>query len=294
MKTIYTTLFTILFSITILQAQTTIPPTDDLTVHQGDCAPVSGDPSVEILMLANTSGCGGGCYDDILMKFDLASFSGETVGNVTLNLHHFWHNPPGGTTYSKVYAITEDWDETTWDNAIDIEHGSTVYATPSFPVLAINEAGDAYIPEWRSIDITDLVNDWLSGAIENKGLVIIANTGSKPAVFASKNHGNTASHPYLEFDITTSVEDITAISDFAIYPNPATDIVNIKFNTNKKLDVNIAITNSNGQEVKNITSINTINGEFNTSISTEKLPMGVYFITINTNEQTIVKKLFIN
>ena len=74
-------------------------------------------------------------------------------------------------------------------------------------------------------------------------------------------------------NVPTDIESNVA-ENFSIYPNPATDIVNIKSDSNAEL----AIFNATGKEVKRIRT-----NEGSTSINISDLPNGMYFIVIDGN-----------
>lgn len=82
-----------------------------------------------------------------------------------------------------------------------------------------------------------------------------------------------------EYDSTLGLEEVNYTSNsIKLYPNPATDIVNIKTNQTIK---NVTVFNVNGQKVLDIANQSQIN--------ISNLPTGMYFLNINTNQsnQTI-------
>ena len=82
-----------------------------------------------------------------------------------------------------------------------------------------------------------------------------------------------------EYNSTLSVDDISLDENTVkLYPNPATDVVNIKTNHTIK---NVRVFNVNGQKVLDIANQSQIN--------ISNLPTGMYFLNINTNQsnQTI-------
>ena len=89
-----------------------------------------------------------------------------------------------------------------------------------------------------------------------------------------------------------AVGEVLAIDDvfgnnFALYPNPVSDILNINVST-RTADVDYTIVNMVGQQIqKGILSAGT------NEISTEKLTTGIYFITIEdtVNNTRFTKKL---
>lgn len=282
MKNIHTIIiaFILITGIITTQAQTIVAHSDDMTTYQNGCA--AGDPAIDKLWLANFSNAG--CFDNILMKFDLSAYSGETVSNVKLKLYHNWHNPHNSPTPSKIYAINETWNEDTWNHLNNVSHLTTIYAEPTFT----SQLG------WVEIDITDLVNDWLSGSIANEGLVIIPNTGSKLASFHSKEYSDTTLHPYLEFDITTGIKNEISINDFSVFPNPISNKATVEFEINSNQNINISIINSAGQQIQQICNQEYQSGKYSNTFSVDNLPNGLYFLNVESNNQIIIRKLVIN
>ncbi len=272
--------FFLIIGTTAVNAQTTVAPTDDMTTYQNGCA--AGDPAFDKLWLVNFSNAG--CFGNVLMKFDLSAYAGQTVSNVKLKLYHNWHNPHNSPTPTKIYAINETWDEDTWNHLNNVSHLTTIYATPTFT----SQLG------WVEIDITNLVNDWLSGAVVNEGLVIIPNSGSKLASFHSKEFSDATLHPYLEFDITTGINEEISINSFSIFPNPVSSKATVKFEINSNQNINISIVNSTGQQIQQICNQEYPAGKIRNTFSIENLPNGLYFLNIKSNNETIIKKLVVN
>ena len=68
-------------------------------------------------------------------------------------------------------------------------------------------------------------------------------------------------------------------SNFAIYPNPTTDIINIKSKNNVAIN-NVQITDINGRVVNEVN----LKSEANTQINISELTAGVYFLKITTDQ----------
>lgn len=73
--------------------------------------------------------------------------------------------------------------------------------------------------------------------------------------------------------------------DVKLYPNPASDFINISANSGSK----ISVFNVNGIELKHLTSTSTLS-----YISTNELKSGVYFVKVSFGENTVVKQFIIN
>jgi hypothetical protein len=70
-------------------------------------------------------------------------------------------------------------------------------------------------------------------------------------------------------------------SDFNIYPNPTSNVLNIS-NTNNIEINNISISDLNGRVIRNVNGV--------TPINVSDLNAGVYFVTIETTEGKSTKK----
>jgi len=79
--------------------------------------------------------------------------------------------------------------------------------------------------------------------------------------------------------------------DFNIFPNPANDFVNIRFNENTE-NVNIELTNALGQVVYAEVIDNTYSGE-STELNTSNLMPGIYFVKIASEGKLSTQKLII-
>ncbi len=76
----------------------------------------------------------------------------------------------------------------------------------------------------------------------------------------------------------TGIADLTDNSDFIIYPNPASDIINMNVVVEK-----VSVTDAEGIEVKEFA-----NGK---SFNIEEIPAGIYFMKIISGKKTYLKKL---
>ena len=91
--------------------------------------------------------------------------------------------------------------------------------------------------------------------------------------------------PVDGFETLATKEITNSTSDLSIYPNPASNRININLGNNKEI-ANVTITNILGKVVKTTT----MNGE-NTQLSVKELINGVYFVSIETTNKVITKSL---
>jgi para-nitrobenzyl esterase len=85
--------------------------------------------------------------------------------------------------------------------------------------------------------------------------------------------------------ITSTIVNKKQTMDISIHPNPFTNEINIEIPENIK-EARIVILNALGETVAEQKAISYTN-----KISLKKLPLGIYFVRISSNENTITKKI---
>ena len=103
--------------------------------------------------------------------------------------------------------------------------------------------------------------------------------------------------PYTdEFDIrldAVPVDEVQkALSDIHIYPNPAKEAFYIRLNTGVRLPIGIQIYSSNGKQLRTLYK-GVVQGDKTIVVQTEGLSPGLYFIRIQSEFQTITRKITI-
>ena len=77
-------------------------------------------------------------------------------------------------------------------------------------------------------------------------------------------------------------EAVNPMTATRVYPNPATDVLNIEVNASQNAEMNISVYNLMGQNVMN-QNVNLTTGVNTRSISTSELNSGIYFVTVKAN-----------
>ncbi|MCD6162765.1 MAG: DNRLRE domain-containing protein [candidate division Zixibacteria bacterium] len=243
--------------------------------------PDHADPHpTEQLWAANYSPQGH--YERIMMKFDLDDYMGREIESAILNLYRFFGCPSGGITSVDFYHITVDWNEDTWPANVHIQHDNNIWAHHNFSVN-----------DWHQIDITDMVQQWLDGYMENYGFVMQAQSGSKFSKFYSRESSQSY-RPHLAITGISGINEQVDVPDnFTInaYPNPFNNSTTISYNLIKSSDVAVEIYNILGHKVK--TLVNTVQhaGNYQVAWNAADLSSGVYFYTIKVGEIAQTKKL---
>ena len=104
---------------------------------------------------------------------------------------------------------------------------------------------------------------------------------------------------YIKFNkthyttLTSAAEVSKTMNNINVYPNPATQLVNINAGFNENINLlNVTITDITGKEV-NVQSFKNVSGVFKTEIVTSNLNRGLYFITLSVDGVLSSRKLII-
>ncbi|MGD9778752.1 disaggregatase related repeat-containing protein, partial [Methanomethylovorans sp.] len=167
------------------------------------------------------------CRD--LMWFDLSDYkTTDTISKATLSL--YWYYPTGATrtsdTVVEVYRPAAEWDPkyVTWNNRVSgtawstaggswydkngVAQGSTPYASLTFPARTV--PGNKYY----DFDVTQLVQEYVSGKNKNTGLFLKARTESGNYIaFYSSEWTNAAQRPILTVTVGTPAADNAPVAN---------------------------------------------------------------------------------
>jgi len=115
--------------------------------------------------------------------------------------------------------------------------------------------------------------------------VSLSSNGSIVAIGAYLNSGNGTSSGHVRvYDLTAILASDTFVqSNFLVYPNPSSGIINITLENNLQLE-KVSVYNQLGQLVKT--------AETNT-INTLELTQGTYYVEVVTNQGKATKKIII-
>lgn len=110
-------------------------------------------------------------------------------------------------------------------------------------------------------------------------------------------HGNGNNFYLDDFAISGQVvgvnEQILAEDKLRIYPNPTEDIFNLTYSAQEAGKHNIVLRNLVGEEVMSVFNGNMNKQEYKFSIDGSELSKGVYFLTIESNNDRITEKVVI-
>lgn len=93
---------------------------------------------------------------------------------------------------------------------------------------------------------------------------------------------------------TTNVEQTNVMNtSLSTYPNPCSDVMNLKYSLNTQSDVNISIYDMCGHQIKTIVNKQQLAGTHTFEWNTKILSNGVYFVKMTTGQGTITNKIVI-
>jgi lysophospholipase L1-like esterase len=118
-----------------------------------------------------------------LVQFDLSSLSGATVSSAVLNFR--LNNLKAGGNIN-LQLIDEPWSESSVNFASQPDFGATVLAVP----VTTSDVGSVI-----SVDVTQVVQDWISGVQPNHGIRLQASQSIKAEIDSSESAGTPM---YLE------------------------------------------------------------------------------------------------
>lgn len=251
-----------------------LQPTDDMYIDTLTTVPHSPDE----LMVANDPG--EPHINQILMKFDLSPYMGQQIDEAILHLNRFY-GCSHGNTVANFYEITEDWDEDTWPEDTYINHDHNSWCRFTFSTMG-----------WNDIYLTDMIQLWLDGYMENRGMVIEGESGTKLSKIYSKEAPDF--NPYLEILGITGIEETEVVPidfDFNIYPNPFNAVASINYTITKTSSITLELYDILGKKVETLASTIQPAGSYQINWNASEYPSGVYFCRLSIDDNSSVKKI---
>ena len=205
----------------------------------------------------------------------LPGVSVDDKGNVAI-IYNVWSevrvNAETNFSYRSAYVTLKDCGGQWFDDAINlsedfIHNYDEVYSTTASPV--------AYDGTFWMIYFAD----------DMQGLYL-----DKSDTYPSSNGGDITENYLYAVKVVPQfqgwgVEEHEAVNPMTatrVYPNPATDVLNIEVNASQNSEMNISVYNIMGQNVMS-QNVNVTTGMNVRSISTSELNSGIYFVTVKAN-----------
>lgn len=163
-----------------------------------------------------------------------------------------------------------------------VKNGENPYCVDSCPSGA-RVFGDLDDPQ---SEINSVISEGYQRLKNNKGVML-----------ANGEEGNSPNVYYVGgFDQATDVPNIeNEFKPLIVYPNPTSNIANVKFDLKSPSDVSLSMYDFTGKKVKDIVSKEfRISGEHNIEINVSYLKTGTYVIRLVTENNTQSTKLIVS
>ncbi len=133
---------------------------------------------------------------------------------------------------------------------------------------------------------------WFLDGIQINGAIsqtyIPTQSGTYEVMTTNQNGCTFSSSTYI-YDLITDVENKIALENLTIYPNPASQYIQIAGESNNGDKLNFIIFNTLGESLFN-EEISTF-GTFNHQIDLSNLTAGIYFLSITNGSEKVIKKI---
>lgn len=130
--------------------------------------------------------------------------------------------------------------------------------------------------------------NYMSSAMPDSAVIILSASGTTPVANSYLYVDN------MSFSGTaTGINNIeNVVSNISVYPNPSTENINIQLNAQKTSLVKFQLVDLTGKLVKEVTA-GEIQGKYATSINTNGITKGTYFLKVIANDVIETKKISI-
>lgn len=208
-------------------------------------------------------------------------------------MYSIWHSVDGGTTWTKQAGNLEqnitsgsgNGPSIRWMSIIPVSDGTVYLAATSTGLYATDTLTGTTTAWVRQGDNTigAVVCDMIDYR-QSDGMVVVGThaNGIYSATITSVN--DIVTIPEVEQSLTLGMN---------VYPNPATDVLNIKYTLEKASDVEIVILDELGRMIRAVQKDQMGVGEQTAQINIADLPAGVYYIRMVAGDVVETKGLIV-
>lgn len=182
--------------------------------------------------------------------------------------------------------------ETSWK--IKRSNGTVAYSSPAYTDAAANgtypqpDINTTLVDDCYALEVYDAYGDGFDSGYGN-GLVQVWVNGAQIAGVSNFPSG-TQENDAFQITTVAGVDEIGA-ANFAVYPNPASDVLNVSFEALSS-DYEVAILDLQGRTVAS-KSLQSLNGAQTVEFPVSDLAKGSYIVTVTTNGLTKTQNVVI-
>lgn len=231
------------------------------------------------------------------LTISITSADDNTANNATLAAVAF---APDATTHVHFDILFDQWpEECSWeivdDNGVVVASHDYGADNP-LPADASSKVEDIYLPSTGCyyLNVYDAYGDGMNGSIWNGGTdghfiaTTVANNGSTYSTIWNYDgtYGYTDSSAPASVSTTVGIEELANTTEVSVYPNPASEFVNVVYGLNNASTVTIDVYNLVGARVLSNYVGKQAAGNYNTRVDLGTLAPGVYMMNVTINGTT--------
>ena len=220
-----------------------------------------------------------------LVEFDLSSIPQGTPVIYAV-FHVYMYNQAGTDFDVDIHRVLMPWLEmdVNWNN--QPAHDTNIVATLPY---------QGY--DWWHFNITDLVQLWINEPGINHGFKMKFRIEQYPdslgrtAYFYSRD--TSFNQPHLDLTLGVEEHQTNELTTLSLAPNPASRSTTLKMNSPYDGSSRIALYDIQGRLIRVICEDSRLIGDRELSIDVKTIPVGIYFLKINTNDHQHVIPLVV-
>jgi len=234
---------------------------------------------------------GGSAYLKLISKTVLTAVVPAVATTGTINTTSYTVN--GGFAYAtRPQKLTGSWQYMAYGGdqgfiSVVLSKWNTTTNKRDTVAVAYN-ALPGMAMSWATFNISLI---YLNGNNPDTAQIILSASGA--------NGISPVNNSYLYVDNMSFIGSVVGIenanhniSQFNLFPNPATDLINVNISFAKPSDLKIQLVDFTGKLVKEINA-GQVKNNFKTCISTSELAKGIYFLKVISGTSTEIKKVII-
>lgn len=197
-----------------------------------------------------------------------------------------YYNLPGATTTQKdYYHVMRKMNPDGWGTPINVTSGTPIVVSFSNTALPV---GNNPLPAQMSF------NFWTTTGLTYEYVVFVQDTISDD-IIQSGSWTSTVSVPAPPTPTSTvGMDELTAVNQIGIYPNPAKEFAVLSINLEKTAVVDVTIYDMSGKMVYENKGTSLESGEHKMKINTEDFATGNYLVQINAGGAVLKEKLIVS
>ncbi len=208
-----------------------------------------------------------------------------------------------GTYSSRSGNITDD-QNSVMEIEIDVTSADTLSFYKKVSCEYSPYSGSGYWYDYLKFEIDGNTQGQWDGIIDWSREAYYMTTGIHTLTWTFSKDGSVAEGDdasWVDFVVFPPIDMSTLINEkevdetsLSIYPNPANNIVNIRYTLKEKSNVTIILYNINGQKISTLLNkTKRQQGEYTQFVMVNTLQAGVYYVRVDMDDTTFVKRLII-